>query len=157
MGYCTQIDRITGRRVLVCDSCGRTGGARKRRCPFGYCPAPPLCQECHRKEQWGHKATHRAQGCEVAHIEFEAARQRELDLIAAGHMVRCAALIAGIPTEPDRVHVLFRVQDCCGVETTVGRYMPRSVYNTHPLLDVRTLADYETTHGGPLPEAPPEF
>lgn len=40
MGYVTD-----SRGRLVCDSCGETG-ARKRRCPVGYCPPSALCASC---------------------------------------------------------------------------------------------------------------
>lgn len=152
MGYCTRIDRRTGRELLVCDSCGGTGEVRKRRCPFGYCYPPALCPACHLKHKHGRKATHRGFGCDAKHAAFVAERHREAELAAAGVPVRCSALNARTPDEPDRVHVLFRTGD-----GTIGRYMPKAVYDAHPLGAVVTLADYEATHGGPLPEAPTAF
>lgn len=152
MGYCTRVDRRTGRELLVCDRCGQTGGVRRRRCPFGYCYPPAFCRECHLREKWGHKATHRKHGCEEKHLAFAAKQQREAELVAAGVPVRRSALRADTPQQPDRVHVLFQTGD-----EMIGRYMPREVYHAHPLGATVTLADYEATHGAPLPEAPPEF
>lgn len=47
-----------GRWVLACDGCGRTGGVRRRTCPYmvrpmdgsglPYCPAPAYCADCYR-------------------------------------------------------------------------------------------------------------
>lgn len=152
MGYCTRVNPGTGREQFVCDACGRAGGVRRRRCPFGYCYPPAFCDDCHKAHAWGRKATHRERGCDVRHAEFVADRERAAASIAAGVPVRCSALAAGTPEEPGRVHVLFQTTG-----GTVGRYMPKAVYDAHPLGVTVTLADYEATHGGELPEAPAEF
>lgn len=49
MGYC-----FDPRGRIVCDSCGVSGGVRKRRCAYKvdglpYCPAPALCGPCYSK------------------------------------------------------------------------------------------------------------
>lgn len=51
MGYC--YDSRSG--ALVCDSCGCSGGVRKRTCPhkvdgLPYCSPPALCKECYKQE-----------------------------------------------------------------------------------------------------------
>lgn len=152
MGYCTRVDRTTGRESLVCDGCGRAGGVRRRRCPFGYCCSPALCRECHLRLKHGRKATHRKWGCDVKHAEFVADRERAKAFIAAGVPVRCSALGADTPDAPGRIHVLFQT-----ASGTIGRYMPKAVYDAHPLGVTVTLADYEKTHDGELPEAPATF
>lgn len=152
MGYCTRVNPGTGREQFVCDSCGRPGGVRRRRCPFGYCPPPAFCNGCHKTHAWGRKATHQARGCDVKHAEFVADRERAAAFIAAGVPVRCSALGADTPDAPGRIHVLFQTSS-----GTIGRYMPKAVYDAHSLGVTVTLTDYETTHGGPLPEAPSTF
>lgn len=147
MGYLTD---KSGR--LVCDRCAKTGGVRKRKCPFGYCPPPAFCGDCYKRDKFRDRAAHVAAGCEKKSLAFQADLKRRNELMAEGTPVRCAALNAATSEDPDRIHVLFREKDA-----TVGRYMPKAVYRAHPIGVTVTLADYEATHGGILPDAPESF
>ena len=100
MGYCYDVD---GR--LCCDVCSSSGGVRKHRCPFGYCPAIALCPKCKREHpEYLTKAYHRERGnCEEYHLRFvreNEARQRILD---EGKYLRVSAL-----RHNGRVKVIFR-------------------------------------------------
>ena len=33
---------------LACDMCSKSGGVRKHKCPFGYCPPLAMCADCAR-------------------------------------------------------------------------------------------------------------
>jgi hypothetical protein len=139
MGYCYE-----GRK-LCCDICG-VAGAKKYRCPFGYCPATAACSNCRKKhtKTFG-KAYHREHGCEKGHNEFVARERQQAELLQAGHYLRCSALSTG----PQTVHVLF--QNASG--HTQGFYMPNSVYRAIPLLTSATPDDY-AKHGtiSPAPD-----
>lgn len=142
MGYC--YDAISG--MLVCDGCGKHGGVRKVRCPFGYCPPPALCQDCRTK--------HRAEFTKASHAEcareVEAMRRAEAETaahLAAGRFVRAAALAV----DDGRVHVLFKGAG----GQYVGRYMSPAAYRAFPLLAVKTIEDYAALE--PLIEAPADF
>lgn len=65
-------------RRLSCDRCGRVGGGvKKRRCPWGYCPPPALCNDCRDADaQSLSREHHRELGCEDNHNRF-VARERE--------------------------------------------------------------------------------
>lgn len=144
MGY--SFDRATGQ--LCCDACGDHGGVRKRKCPFGYCPADALCAACAKKHADKiSKAAHRARGCESGHQEYEANRAREQAIIDGGGWLRIAALTK----DSQWVHVLFRNK----ADETVGAYMPHASYDAIPILTPASLDDYARL--GSILEAPKEF
>ena len=119
MGYCYDHD---GR--LCCDICSRSGGVRRHKCPFGWCPPIAVCPEC--RSEHKHlftKAHHRKNGCEVRSEIFNRQQRSRQVLIEQGYYVRCAALRVD-----DQVHVLFQ-----GKDGTIGRYMPESVYYSIPM------------------------
>lgn len=137
-------------RKLCCDMCGQPG-ARKYKCPFGYCQAIALCPECAKSEK-GKKARskdyHRETGCEKAAIEFLAVMNKEKVLLAQGKAVRCAAL----GSDHGAVHVLFKKAD----GTCVGYYMSKQAYDSIPLGTPATPEDY-TALGRLLEPAPSDF
>ena len=144
MGYC--YNSASGR--LACDACDTDEGVKKRRCPFGYCPADALCAACWTKNQDKlNKAAHRANGCERRHREYLAKQAHEAALLMTGHEIRWSALGDGNGS----VHVLFR----CGNGTTRGYYMAEATYDAIPLLVTATPDDYRKH--GPLEDAPPDF
>ena len=146
MGYC-----YTNDGQLCCDICG-AAGARKYRCPFGYCPAIAACPKCRkdRAELFG-RAAHRKAGCEAGHNQFQAELDERKALLLAGLPVRCSALGGCDPHGNDRVHVLFKRQD----GSCEGWYMPRETYHALPLGNNTTPDDYRK-HGH-LEAAPDDF
>lgn len=83
---------------LACDSCGRTGGVRKRTCPhkvtdetghaLPYCYPAALCGECYRKHG-GAAALHKdcAAGAAASQARYDKLRER----LAAGEaQIMCA-------------------------------------------------------------------
>ena len=135
------------RGLLCCDICGKTGGVKKYRCPFGYCQAVAACPTCRKNhtKTFG-KAFHREMGCERRHQEFRQHEQERDDMIAAGGAVRCSAL-----SGPDEmVHVLFRTKT-----GTVGYYMSHHTYDAIDLFTNSTPDDYRKH--GPIREAPAEY
>lgn len=86
MGYC--YEAATGK--LCCDACG-TPGARKHRCPFGWCQSLALCPGCKTPARTG-RAAHRESGCEEAALRFAAQKAAEEQLLAAGEFLRCSAI-----------------------------------------------------------------
>ena len=143
MGYCWQ-----GKK-LVCDICGHAG-ARKYRCPFGYCSPAAACSKCRKEhtKKFG-KAAHRAHGCEENHNRFMAERALEQSLLDSGFALRCSVKQAG----PDRVHVLFRKKD----NSTIGFYMKDATYASYPLGVPVTPEMYKDKQGYLLEIAPPTY
>ena len=141
MGY-----SYTSSGLLCCDNCGASGGVRKRRCPFGYCPSAALCADCNRRYPQI-RALHRASGCEKAHLEFEQRERYVRHLLAQGEVVRCSALGVG----DGRVHVLFRRAD----GSTEGRFMAQETYRAVRIMEPATPADFAAF--GPLEAAPSDF
>ena len=138
MGFCYE-----GRK-LCCDICG-TAGARKVRCPFGYCPATAACSTCRKtRKDILNTAAHRIQGCEEGHRKFVEREERKARLLAEGQWLRCSAYgPSGV------VKVGFRNAD--GAEKQV--LMPLEVYKAFPLATPVTLEDYERVAGVTLPLA----
>ena len=115
---------------LCCDYCGSTG-ARKYKCPHGYCPpcaACPSCRKLHAKDFT--KAGH--EKCKTAHEEFIAEEQKRLAIIAGGGEVRCAALTHG-----DKVKVIFQA-----AARDTAYFMDHNTYDAIPLLAIATPEDY---------------
>ena len=131
---------------LCCDSCGQSGGVRRCRCPYNYCPAAALCVECKKKfkERLGKQAHEQ---CRVAHEEMEK-RDREAErILNSGGKLRCSAL--SIPQHG--VHVLFR--DSTGA--TTGFYMSSETYDAFPLGENVTPEMFQ--QHGQLSPAPSDF
>jgi hypothetical protein len=147
MGYCYE-----GKK-LCCDICGKAG-ARKMKCPFGYCPAPAACPECRKTHAARFtKAAHVKMGCDAKHNAYMADLKSVADLKAAGKFVRCSAL--GVDSSKklyensEAVHVLFSNSD-----STIGYYMTADTYHAIKLY-AATPEDYEKI--GPLMPAPSDF
>ena len=115
---------------LCCDYCGSTG-ARKYKCPHGYCPSWAACPDCrkiHAKDF--SKAAHAK--CKIRHEEFVAEERKGQAIIDGGGAVRCAALTHG-----DKVKVIFRQSN-----ERIAYFMDRETYHAIPLLQVATPDDY---------------
>jgi hypothetical protein len=84
MGFSYSVNPRTGRQLLCCDYCGSTG-ARKHRCPYGYCPSTAMCPSCLSKHGNG-KDKH--PNCDQLHREY-VAQQAERAANPAG-FVGCA-------------------------------------------------------------------
>jgi hypothetical protein len=142
MGFCYE-----GRK-LVCDVCS-AAGARKRKCPFGYCSSLAVCKTCWNgpkfaKGAW--KASHKAHGCDVKHAAYVAKEAEKAAMLAEGKLLRVAALGKGDGT----VHVIFR-----GKDGEVGYLMSKEAYDAFPLGAPVTPEDYATV--GTLTPAPTSF
>ncbi len=139
MGFCYTND---GR--LCCDICG-AAGAKKYRCPFGYCQATAACPRCRRErdELFG-RAAHREHGCERLHNEYQAQQDEREAMLGDGKALRCSAL----GDDSGRVHVLFRRHD----GQCEGWYMSSETYRSIPLGDNATPDDYRQ-HGVLSPAA----
>jgi len=122
----------TGR--LCCDNCGRSGGVRKIRCPFGWCPAPAYCPECRQlMREYLTKEYHRKNGCEEQSMEFARRHQEQLKLLQQGQLVRSSAL-----GHNGRVKVLF-----AGLTGEKEAYwMSAKTYRAIPLLANATVTHY---------------
>lgn len=135
MGYCYGRSS-SGRYALCCDHCGKVG-ARKRPCPYRYCPAVALCKECNAGEPGReYKRYHVENHCKEKHIAFTA-RWAETDRrIATGEFLRGAAC-----SEEDCpkgwVKVWFK-----GACSDRIRFMPSETYDAIPMLTDATEADY---------------
>lgn len=146
MGYC-----YTKSGLLCCDICGRSGGVRKRKCPFGYCQPIAACPSCKKERaKIFTKEHHRERGCEKRSLELKAKLKKEAELLESGQAVRCSAMGVREGSEY-KVHVLFRKKD----KTCIGFYMSKETYDALPLSKPFTPDDYRQ-HGELIP-APPEF
>ena len=121
---------------LCCDICGKSGGVRKYKCPFGWCPPSALCPIC--KTEHKHlvsKVWHRKKGCEKHAIQFQKEQQLKQDLLNQGKYLRCSALGMG----DGKVHVLFENQE----KNCIGRYMDKTLYDAFNLGIGLTIDDFE--------------
>lgn len=143
MGYSYQGGR------LCCDVCG-TAGARKVRCPAGYCQAIAQCPTCRKDPTVQARILASHKDCGRLHAEFVAKEARAAALLQAGAHLRCAALGGTDPHGGERVHVIFR-----GKADELGYYMAPEVYHAIPLLEPATPDDYRK-HGALTP-APTDF
>ena len=133
MGYCYDVD---GR--LCCDVCSSSGGVRKYRCPFGYCPAIAMCPRCRKAHpEYVSKAYHRTRHCEEHALQMRQERQEKERLLDAGHYIRCSAL-----SHNGRVKVLF--QNKAG--NLRAYWMSHRNYEGRGLMVPTTVADYKS-HG----------
>jgi hypothetical protein len=134
---------------LLCDICGASG-ARKYRCPFGYCQPIAACPACRKNHaaEFG-RAAHRAHGCEKEHLRFAAEEAARATAIAAGEFVLCSALNA----ENGMVHAIFR-----NASTEKGKLIPRAIYAQRVnFVNCMTIGKFEELAGHALPDAPASF
>lgn len=141
MGYCYGVKS----NKLCCDCCG-TEGARKRKCPCGYCPAAALCATCNKVVRGDGRWTHAHQHCQKNSDDFKARNNHEKALKDSGQFVRCSAI--GVD---NLVHVLFEN----GRGEVIGKLMTHDTYDAIPLLEPATVEDYAKI--GALMEGPAEF
>ena len=125
---------------LCCDYCGSTG-ARKYKCPYGYCPSWAACPECRKLHAKDFTKNAHAK-CKTRHEEFVAEEQKRLAVINNGGEVRCAALQHG-----DKVKVIFRA-----AEKETAYFMNRQTYAAIPLFQIATPEDYSRV-GAVVPAA----
>ena len=121
---------------LCCDGCGGYGPGKavsRRRCPYGYCPAPALCQNCNKKENWTSKENHKKNGCEIEHARYIVLKAKEKELLEAGRFLRCAAL-----SHNSHVKVIFR-----GKDSEKACLMSHETYHAFPLLEPVTIEDFQ--------------
>lgn len=136
-------------RKLVCDVCN-AAGARKRKCPFGYCPSLAVCKTCWSGERFAKgawKASHKKYGCDAKHAACVAKEAKERAMLAEGKLLRCSALGKNDGT----VHVLFKDKD----GKTTGFLMASATYDAFPLGTPTTPDDYAAV--GPLTTAPGSY
>lgn len=130
MGY------IYSGRKLCCDYCGKPGGVRKIRCPFGWCPATAMCAECKKEHKAETTATwHETHGgCGTRSAAYRKVEEKRVALLAAGEFLRVAAYGPN-----GAVEVTFR--NAGGTERIVT--MPADVYRAFSLLEPATVGDFE--------------
>jgi hypothetical protein len=128
MGFCYDY-----RNRLCCDACDEAGGVRKRPCPFGYCGPAALCKACYAKHRAEFtKAAH--EHCRKASEECKARWAREESMIAAGQLIRCAAL----QQDDGLVKVWFKGRN----DSKVIYFMEPATYAAFPLGEIATPEDY---------------
>jgi hypothetical protein len=133
-------------RKLCCDECS-TAGARKYKCPAGYCQAVALCPRCKKSPIVKAKLKEIHKDCPAKHARYMAREAETARLLAEGKRLRCSAL----NTDDGKVHVLFKDKD----GNCVGFYMSPSTYDAEPLGENRTPEDYMRM--GELTPAPDSF
>lgn len=146
MGYST--DRF-GR--LVCDRCGSSGNARRRRCPHEWCGPEVLCPDCFAAVKADGSWTKAHAGCAKSSAEYREHLEAERAAMESGAFVRCSALTVS----PGVVHVIFKGNAGC-----VGRYMSPELYHLAAPFSVWTLDRFETianAAGETLKPAPADF
>ena len=124
---------------LCCDFCGSSGGVRKIRCPFDYCPRTATCPECRKKHaDVFTRDHHRAHGCEAGHRRFVETEEDRRKILDRGEFLRRAALGHG----EKGVKVLFENKD--GQERAL--WMSHETYDAINLFVPTTPEDY-AKHG----------
>lgn len=143
MGYCYQ-----GKK-LCCDICG-FAGARKMRCPFGYCQATAVCANCRKAKKHPNKAWHVSFGCQKNHEAFVATETKRKQLLNDGEALLMAAFghdnICQVMFEAIRGHIVV--------------YMPTAVYSNNPTIGngrLATLKDYQALWPVTFPSACANF
>ena len=130
MGY-----SYDNRNRLCCDNCGRSGGVRKVRCPFYWCPAVALCRECRRTHrEYASRTYHTNKGCLAHHLEYQRQNAEMAHLISEGRLVRVAAC-----GDNGRVLVTFAGQN----GTRPNFWMAKRTYHAIPLGVNATVEDYQ--------------
>lgn len=118
---------------LCCDNCSQSGGVKKRRCTYNWCPPPALCDECYKALRTELKEYHKKH-CKQAHEEYQAQQQSEQELLAEGHFLRKAAM-----NDNGKVKVVFRNQE----EKEQYVLMDQKTYRTFPIGDPVTLEQFQ--------------
>jgi hypothetical protein len=149
MGFCYE-----GKK-LCCDTCSNAG-ARKKKCPYGYCQAIAQCPTCLKDPVQKAKLKAYHVHCKASHERYVRTQQEKVGLILSGYFVRCSALGAG----DKGVHVLFESMTSDGSPITMGVYMAETVYQAFRLGDNVIYQDYVAEakrQGEPLRPAPSDF
>lgn len=130
--------------ALVCDGCGDDRGVMTRRCTYGWCQPPALCEHCHTTKPAHHSR------CKEPAGRFRARELKRRALLEKGHYVRASAL--GVGSGADyRVHVIFTNKS----GDSIGYYMGKETYNRLPLSEPCVPGDFENY--GELEWAPATF
>ena len=124
---------------LCCDYCGSTG-ARKYKCPHGWCPSWAACPEC-RKAHAKDFAKEGHAKCKIRHEEYMAEEQERKAIIDGGGAVRTCALSHG-----EKTKVIFQRS-----ADRIAYYMDRKTYNAIPVMQIATPDDYRQF--GPITQA----
>lgn len=132
-------------KKLCCDCCG-TAGARKRKCPHGWCPPPALCKKCNDAVRADGRWEKSHCGCEKSAKVWSDRKAVEADKLNRGEYVRRSAIKAGNLT-----HVVFR--DKSG--NCIGKFMTDETYCAIPIMTPASVSDFEKI--GALMDAPNVF
>jgi len=135
MGWTFERNYRTGRMMLCCDDCGKSGGVRKFPCPFGWCQAYAFCPECakkHKPKSAAYRERHRAAGCEKAAKRSQYEHELRESLMASGKWVRKAAV-----NHDGGVKVWFKRGD-----EEKQAMMSKETYRAIPLITPATIDDY---------------
>lgn len=143
MGFCYENGK------LCCDICGHAG-ARKCRCPHGYCQSVACCtsEKC-KANLAEHRRTHCAIECKRLHAEFVETEARKAEMLSRGLFLRRAAV--GVDGFRNCVRVWFRN----GQGAELVRFMAGQTYRALDLLDLATPDDYRAI--GEVSETPRDF
>lgn len=129
---------------LCCDHCGESGGVRKIKCPFGWCPPAALCPDCRVKHKDRlTKAHHRARGCEERANWSRLRDVEEMFILGQGKFIRKSAL----NHDGRGVKVIFRNKD----GDRQAFFMSRRTYRAIPIMVNATPDDFRSH--GPLRRA----
>ena len=131
---------------LCCDVCG-AAGARKIRCPSGYCQSIAQCPTCRKDPAKQARIAKSHEHCAEYHARFVAEEAEKARKLAAGLYVLASALTY----RETHVHVLFRNQ----AGAYVGYYMPAELYGNRLPNAYPTPDDFAAL--GPITPAPSDF
>jgi len=124
---------------LCCNVCGQSGGVRKHKCPFGWCPPIALCPKCKREHpEYLSRDGHRKHGCEEQHNRYEAQKAQEALLLKQGKLLRRAALCH--PKHNNRVKVIFQGAG----DKERAFWMAQRTYNAIPVGVPATVEDFKS-------------
>lgn len=123
MGYTYENGR------LCCDNCGKSGGVRRRKCTYGWCPPPAVCPDCWKGGVRDKERRFHEERCKAPAAAYAAKERERQKLLVAGHYLRASAC-----STSDGVLVTFR--NCDGDEREY--LMHRDTYRAIPLGDAAT-------------------
>jgi hypothetical protein len=137
MGYCYE----TRTGSLCCDICGNAG-ARKNKCPHGWCQPVACCmsEKC-KATLKEHRRTTCAVGCKKAHADMVARDAVEAARLAAGEWLRCSAL------SEQKLHNCVKVWFRNAAKAELIRYMPHATYDAFPLCEPVSVEQYAAVGG----------
>lgn len=124
-------------KKLCCETCP-VAGARKVKCPWGYCQAIAQCATCRKDPAIKAKLKEYHKNCKANHESYVRDEQERTALILSGYFVRSAALGA----DDKGVHVLFDSMTSDGSPITMGFYMKPETYQGFALGKIATYQDY---------------